>query len=193
MKVDLFFWSLTLLMKNMKKLILICVGLIFLAACHEKNKNKVSAAELMKSREIKKVSEAEILKKGGEIGSEILNSIQLTIADKVTSDGIDCHIDHWPEIDSLNEYYKSSIQRINEQTESNTELELQLLAAYQYNLENNLAPTSSVQKFDSKTVLFAYPIDKESSIYIYCLDSIGQSRAEMWSIRLPIKEIVTRL
>ncbi|SMD34972.1 hypothetical protein SAMN04488029_2274 [Reichenbachiella faecimaris] len=166
---------------------------VILFACHEQNKNKVSTAELMKSREIKKVSEAEILKKGGEIGNEILQSIQKMIPHFVKADAAICESHNWNALDSLKKAYKVKIDRVNGQSEGNSELELQLLIAYQYNLENNLKPTASVQKLDTKTVLFAYPIDIESNIYKYCLDSVSRRKAELWSVKIPIKEIIGRL
>lgn len=161
--------------------------------CHEQNKNKVSTAELMKSREIKKVSEAEILKKGGELGSQILSSLQKVVELKVNADTAICDMTMWTGLDSLAAKYQSKINRVNTLTVDKSNLEFQLLEAYQYNLENQLTPSASIQKLDEKTVVYAYPIDRESNIYNYCMDSISRQKAEMWRIKIPIKEIINRL
>ena len=172
---------------------LLSLAVLFTIACHEQNKNKVSPAELMKSREIKKVSEAEILKKGGEIGQEVLERVQAVSASNLMKDSALCDVSMWRELDSLESAYQAEIQKVNVESLTNSELELQLLSAYQYNLENNLAPTPSIQKQDARTVLYAYPIDSSSNVYKYCLDSVQQKQAEMWSIKIPIKEIINRL
>ena len=172
---------------------LLSLALLFTMACHEQNKNKVSTAELMKSREIKKISEAEILQKGGEIGNELLEQIQIISGSNLTIGSKLCEISKWEELDSIATNYQADIQKINVNSPISSELEVQLLSAYQYNLENYLKPTPSVQKLDAKTVLYAYPIDTSSNIYKYCLDSAERIRAEMWSIKIPIKEIIKQL
>lgn len=166
---------------------------VILFACHEQNKNKVSTAELMKSREIKKISEAEILQKGGEIGNEILVLAQAISTANLTNGSTMCEISEWVELDSLESSYQTEIQKVNVESPTISELELQLLSAYQYNLENNLEPTPSVQKQDQITVLYAYPIDSSSNIYKYCMDSVQQRQAQMWTFKIPIKEIIRKL
>ncbi|MEP2024985.1 hypothetical protein, partial [Reichenbachiella sp.] len=133
------------------------MSLLF-SACHEQNKNTVSTAELMKSREIKKVSDAEILKKGGEVGNQILSAVLEIASRNVNTETVNCEVDSWKAIDSLETTYQSRIERLNSNNQLISELELQLLAAYQYNLENNEKPTSSIQKLNSKTILYTYPI-----------------------------------
>ncbi|MEP3387637.1 MAG: hypothetical protein ABJO02_05585 [Reichenbachiella sp.] len=166
---------------------------VFLFACHEQNKNKISPAELMKSREIRKVSEAEILKKGEIIGREILESVIKLSTQKVNDTSTLCDEKDWKELDALVKMNQAKVQRINSKSENLTELELQLLEAYQYNLEQNMKPTGSIQKLDAKTALYAYPVDSNSNIYKYCMDSISRKSAELWTIKIPIKEIINKL
>ncbi|WP_422360841.1 hypothetical protein [Reichenbachiella sp.] len=183
----------SILEKKVRNFGLLSLAVLFTIACHQQNKNKVSPAELMKSREIRKVSEAEILKKGGEIGHEILELVQAISATNLMKDSALCEISEWRDLDSLESAYQVEIQKVNVEFPTNSELDLQLLSAYQYNLENNLDPTPSVQKLDAQSVLYAYPIDASSNIYKYCLDSVQRKQAEMWSIKIPIKEIINRL
>lgn len=184
-------------LKNMiiaiKKICVLCFALLIGASCHEQNKNKITPAELMKSREIRKVSEAEILQKAGELGVLMLDSIRDVVKSKSYSNTMSCEVSQWKELDAIEVDMKAEIKKVNQGSVGISELELQLLSAYQYNLENKLNPTASVQKLDSRTVLFAFPIDSTSNIYKYCLDSIERKNAEMWSIKFPVKEIVKRL
>lgn len=177
----------------MKKLIFCSLILLTICSCHEKNKNKISPAELMKSREIKKVSEAEILKEGTVMGDEIRTSLEVIISNQLGSDSSDCNFENWAAMDSIEFTYQSDIRKVNVKSEIKSDLEYQLLEAYQYNLENNLSATPAVQKLDQSTVLFTYPVTKESAVFKYCLDSTSRLSAEMWVIRMPIKEIVNRL
>lgn len=162
-------------------------------ACHEQNKNKVSPAELMKAREIKKVSEAEILQKGDLIGNEVLKHLNSLEVKHINSDTMQCDFNQWMGLDSLKENYDVDIQRISSKSSQLSELELQLLSAYQYNLENELEATASIQKLDAKTIIFAFPVDVKSMTYTFCLDSLEKQEAHIWSIRIPIKEVIHRL
>lgn len=173
--------------------LIIGVGLFLAMACHEKNKNKISPAELMKSREIKKVSEAEILKEGSALGSEIINELNTIVSFRVNEAQTDCTIENWNDLDSLTASHQSSIQRLSKKSEGLSDLEYQLLEAYQYNLDNDLSATPAIQKLDQSTVLYTYPINQESEIFQYCMDSTERLRAEMWAIKIPIKKIVNRL
>lgn len=167
-------------------------GLLFMT-CHEQNKNKIPPAELVKSREIKKVSEAEILRGGSALGDEIMKSVTLLFEIKTEQDSIECPPAKWPKLDSLTKVYGTNIRKVGAKTPAKTPLESQLLEAYQYNIENNLYLTPSVQKLDSKTVLYTHPIGKYSKHYKYCPDSASHKGSEMWSIKIPIKEIINKL
>lgn len=165
---------------------------LLFVACHEQNKNKISPAELVKSREIKKVSEAEILRGGSKIGDEILLAVNKIVQKRSERDSGACEPSGWHEMDSLSKAYNSKIQLVRSSSK-NEQLEAQLLDAYQYNLENDLAPTPSIQKLDNKTVLYAYPIGKGTTLYKYCMDSARRKNAEMWSLKIPIKEVINGL
>lgn len=170
--------------------LIFCLALL---SCHERNNNKVSPAELMKSREIRKVSEAEILQKGSQLGKETLALLLSVVSKRFGNDTLSCDMSQWTELDTLGAGHEMDINQINEKTAGLTELELQLLSAYQYNLENQIVPTSAVQKLDDKTVLFVYPISAESDIYQYCLDSMSRQAAHLWRFKIPIKAIISQL
>ena len=169
------------------------LSLIVLLGCHEQNNNKISPAELVKSREIKKVSEAEILKKGSEIGDKIMQSIVQIVDNRTSQNNDDCDIENWSEIDSLENKVQGNISLVNIESEGLSEMEMQLLEAYQYNLDENIAAIASVQKLDNNSVLYAYSVDKESIVYQQCMDSISRKKAAMWRILLPVKNIVRSL
>ncbi|UXX80485.1 hypothetical protein N7E81_05155 [Reichenbachiella carrageenanivorans] len=171
---------------------LICAVLI-LTACHDQNKNTISTVELMKTQEIKKVTEAEILQGGSLIGGEVMKVINQVIQKNINPDSPTCDISKWDELDTLAQFYKVEIDKVGNQTPNKSDLEFQLLEAYQYNLENDLTATAAVQKADRKTVLYAYPIAKNDLVYKYCMDSTQQTKAEMWRLKIPIKEIILRL
>ena len=158
-------------------------------ACHEQNKNKISPAELVKSREIKKVTEAEILQGGTILGDEI----RLLIDKIIETDSTACKTGKSLKIDSLATTYNTEIRLIGNATENPKMLESQLLEAYQYNLENDLVLTHSIQKLDNKTVLYTYPIGRGTKFYEHCMDSLRRQNAEMWSLKIPIKIIINRL
>lgn len=169
--------------------------IIFLltASCHEQNKNKVSTAELVKSREIRQISEAMLLNAGATLGDEIMMKISTSIQTKNLDDSISCDINRWTLLDSLEKAYESEIKVIDQGIANMTTLEYQLLEAYQYNLDNDLKMSSSIQKLDKKTVLYTWPVGKESKLYQQCLDSASRQKVKMWCLKIAVKHIIQQL
>lgn len=167
---------------------LILVLAILALGCHEQNKNKISPAELVKSREIKKVSEADLLKGAGLMAEEIIGKLDSLVDQRMNKDSIDCNTESWPAVDTLSKEYKAKIRLIRLASTNLSELEYQLLEAYQYNLENSLALTTSVQKLDERSVLYTSPLS--AGDWGHCQDSKGP---RIWSLKISIKEIISRL
>lgn len=172
-------------------IILILVSLsIFNCEPSGKKPSDMSPQELVKSREIKKISDIDILefaeKKGKALMTLIDNKILLlpknNTLDSVNFFSVYSAIKN----DSAFLDYEVNLRLISAYI-SNKEgqpdlVEAQIIEAYNYNLENNLPVSESIQLLEDKThVLFTKPI------------VINNRLAGMWSLKLSKKEIIANM
>jgi hypothetical protein len=162
-------------------------------ACQPQNNSNPSAKELIKSREIKKVSSALILKRGNDVGDKIILEIRNLLSQKThLLDSNLCNASHLSLLDTLENANHVSIRKINQASTNKTNLESQLLEAYLYNFENALPMSPSVQMADRKEVLYLIPVVPSEAIVRNCRSDTS-SFLGLWSITFPVKTLVDQI
>lgn len=210
------------------------VLIIMLAACDtgsQRNPNREALQEEIRNREPKKLSEAQITAEAYRQGQEIADKAQKqlfqNLKEAIEKAGVQeaiqfCHIQALPLTDSAALPYQASLKRTSLQfrnpKNAPTELEEQLLEAYQYNAEQSLPMEPNVQRIGQQYLLYTQPIVIKSELCLQChgepqkdiapqtlqvLDSLyPQDKARayqlgdfrgIWSIKLSKKEIVKAL
>jgi len=143
----------------------------------------------MKTHEIKKISDVDILNKALEIGNEIAQSSQGALSQKLMQsmkkDGIAesikfCHVAASPLTDSLSTIYKATIKRTSNKLRNPSNqpdaIETQLLDAYQYSFDNKLELKESVQVVNNeKSVLYTKPIMINNPTCLNCHGEPGKN------------------
>lgn len=145
--------------------------------------------EIMRSQEIKKVSEVDILNKARELGNELAGSSQTALSEKLAAsikeNGIPgsikfCRTVALPLTDSVGMANQVSIKRTsaklrNPENRPNA-LEGQLLEAYQYSFEHQLEMREEVQALNgTNSVLFTKPILLKNPVCLNCHGEIGNT------------------
>lgn len=170
----------------MRRSRLICFLLIpFLAlACNEQGtnqRNKEAFKEELKSRELKRATEAEISNAAYQQGSRIADIAQGLINKNLKSnDSVMLLLKHYKEVlltisDSLAPKEHVEIQRIgsrdNEQLDT---LEALILDAYLYNVEQKLPVEDNIQEIGKEFYLYTRPIVINDKTCLRCHGEIGQ-------------------
>jgi hypothetical protein len=160
---------------------------LLLVACTATNQDGRQIKEIMKSREIKKVSEVDILNKAMEIGNMIADSSQMELSrnliQSIKKNGIKSSIEFCNSAagkitNSLSAKYQAEIKRTslktrNENNEPN-QIEAQILEAYEHAASNNVQISPSVQAIDNTNqVLFTKPILIKNPVCLNCHGNIG--------------------
>ncbi|MFY0650818.1 MAG: DUF3365 domain-containing protein [Cyclobacteriaceae bacterium] len=165
---------------------LVLVISVLVSCTATSNQDGHRTQEIMKSREIKKVSEADILNKSLEIGNLIADSIQKTLSSKLVqsmqSDGLNatikfCSANAISLTDSLSKEYSASIRRTsfkyrNPANEPDS-VESQLLNAYQHSVKNKRALRESANILGNE-VLFTKPILLGNPVCLNCHGKVGK-------------------
>ena len=151
------------------KRVFISVALIpmLLFACSDQKIDTTKAREEMEAREIKVVSDAQILEEAMKLGAKL--SEQFSISE--TKDSLSFNL-------GTDTVHQKAYYLFDEPNELNGKEE-QLFEAYAYNKKNGLASEPNIQKLENGTVLlYTRPM-------VYKDSTIG-----MWSIKLNRKDIV---
>ncbi|MDN5202065.1 DUF3365 domain-containing protein [Fulvivirgaceae bacterium BMA10] len=166
---------------------------VLFAACSMDSKkvDQKSVAEEMKNREIKKVSDSEILSSAHERGAEIAAMAQAALSKKLfevvsnqgTGKAIEyCNIAAYPILDSLSETHHAEIRRVSlklrNPKDAPDELERQLLEAYEFNVEKGLELTENIQEIDDQYILFTKPISIGSPMCLKCHGEVRKDISE---------------
>jgi len=201
----------------------------FLYSCTtDKKVDSDSIKKEINSREIVHVTEAEILEKAHEIGNTIAINSQQALGAKLkgalSSGGVEnainyCNLQAMPLADSLSKAYNAEIRRVSTKNrnpaDAPSELESQILEAYQTQLADSLPLTTNVQPLGNDQYLFTKDIIIDNTLCLSCHgtaeNGLASSTADlikskypadkatgyqmgdlrgMWSIVLPKKNIV---
>lgn len=208
---------------------------LFFTGCGERSSHNVNNGALeeeIQNREIKKVSEADITRAALQKGAFIADTAQKLLFSKLMqqlrqTDSLKdalayCNTNAYSLTDSLSKVFKADIRRVSLKTRSKNndpdELELALLDAYLYNIENGLPLEENVQEVDGDYILYTKPITIESPLCLTCHGEVGKDISPehlqeirklypgdkavgykmgdfrgMWSIKLSKKEIIKAL
>lgn len=162
--------------------------LLFTGSCGEKNNNRNNPAflEELANRELKKVSDADIMTAAyeqGRIVAKISQDVLLAaLQEKTQNEGISnalafCNNNAYPLADSIGSETRVEIKRVSFKTRNQLNkpdsLESMLLDSYSYNVENNLDLDDNVQKIDDDYLLYTKPITIDSPICLQCHGKIG--------------------
>ena len=152
----------------MKRVLSIAVLLpLFLYSCGDQKIDTTAAREEMEAREIKVVSDAQILEQATKLGKELSAEFKVISSDQ----GIEFSF-------GKDTIYQKAHYLFGE-SNTLTGKELELFKAYDYNTKNGIASEVNVQKLDEgKTLLYNSPIQ------------LGDSTIGIWSIKFSRKEIV---
>lgn len=170
---------------------LLIAFLFFLMSCHEKGTNQINKKafkEEVKSRELKRVSNAEISNAAYEQGISIVKAAEKILFSAVhnalaQNDSLAAAIEfyrlaHHTVKDSLALEYNAIINRVSLKNTSKTnepnELERILLDAYLYNVENKLPLEDNIQEIDKSYFLYTQPIMINSIECLRCHGEIGK-------------------
>lgn len=151
----------------------------------DKKVNSDAVRDEIKSREIKKITEAELVSKVHEIGNTIALNTKKTLGKNLQNamqnggveNAIDfCNLNAMPLVDSLSQYFGAEIRRVSIKVRNPldfpNDLEQELLDAYAYQWKDSLALQANVQALENDTYLFTKPILIDNALCLSCHGSI---------------------
>ncbi len=167
--------------------ILSIVGMVLLSCGGDQSQLDSKALKKeMSDREIKKISESEILNLAKERGDKIATQAQMALGSKLKEALQEggpvhalefCNVNAYPLLDDLRETYNVSIKRASLRTrnpdDKPNDIEAQILDAYQYNIENELELNDNLQKLGDSAILFTRPISLNNGICLNCHGEVG--------------------
>jgi hypothetical protein len=214
-------------MKNLPFLLIVLMVL----GCNSKHISDAEREKVkseMKSREVKKLLDADILNEGkrkSELLADSAQSLLFAELKRVISEqGIEaaipyCHSNAYRLVTSVAENNGTTIKRVSLKTRNPNNkpdaTELEILEAYSYVSEQNMALTEEVRfSEDKRYVLYTKPISIQSALCLNCHGTIGSEVLPtvadkiislypndqaigyklgdlrgMWSIKMPLQEV----
>ena len=217
----------------MKQIPYILVLSLLLFACGPRERvSKTVFDEVNSSMEAKKLSDAQITEEalvwGDSISTEAQAQFMESLQNAVQQGGFEgalafCNLNSAPITEELNSKHGVTIRRTSNRARNMKNLpseeELQILEAYEYNMENSIENEPNIQRIEGGEVLLytkaivissefclachgepekdinAHVLNKIDSLYQGDLArnfEVGDLRG-MWSLRLPKKSVVNRL
>lgn len=222
----------------MKNPAILLVGAIFvISGCNFSGKKRVpdfgeKVNEQKDGHEVKRINEGEIFNKSKELGGEIASQAQKaliqTLTKAIEEKGLEGAVEHCnlvglQIVEEAGKNFNASVKRtaLKYRNKANkpTDKEQELLEAYEFNAENNLAMEDNIQLVDDgKTVLFTRAIMLGAPLCLNChgttetdiLPAIMSSIQElypddmatgfspgefrgMWAISIPKREVIKRI
>ncbi|MFY0626053.1 MAG: hypothetical protein JXR07_07155 [Reichenbachiella sp.] len=159
------------------------ITVLFISACSAlEGEQKTNVNDIIKSQEIKRVSKAEIMIHAEKIGKQVENHFRLLI-EKKNCDFLEMKND--TTLIKTNGVLTYGFKKIDFTTID----EQQTFEAYQYNAENQMDLTSSIQPLGQDKILYAFAsllkVENLKACNIDTTNSMG-----MWSIIFPVSAIV---
>ena len=151
----------------------------------DKRVNNDAVKKEMASREIKKITEAEIVGKAHQIGSMIAMNTKKTLGKNLQqalmNGGVEnaigfCKINAMPLVDSLSESFDAKIRRVSMRARNPNdvpnEIESMILEAYEHQWKDSLTLQANVQEIDEENYLFTQPIFIDNALCLSCHGSL---------------------
>lgn len=163
---------------------LIAIGCLIIGCGNPESQQGLITKDVAKEldeREIRVISEAEIVERAFEYGRKVADSAQASLIQELMqaieaggiTNAIDyCNVNALPLLQSMSDEYGVEVRRAsnrwrNPQDQPN-EAEMPLLEAYEYNMENGLELTDNVQKIGTDYILYTKPIVIGSGLCLNC-------------------------
>lgn len=195
-------------------------------ACNEQGtnqRNNKAFQEELKSRELKRATEAEISNAAYQQGARIVDIAESLISESLRSnDSIKTLLVHYQDAilainDSLAQKEDIQVQRISSQYNAPNSMEGIILDAYLYNIEQSLRVEDNIQEIDKEYFLYTRPIILNDDTCLRCHGEVGADLLEadakyieqkhpelptgytkgefmgMWSIKMSRKEVIRAL
>lgn len=209
---------------------ILCLLFLFaVVSCDMKGRrmDQESIREEKKNREIKRVREVDVLNAALEEGrsvveiaqEELLNRLQQAIDQHGVAGAVEyCNVQALPLMDSLSQAGKIKVRRVSHRfrnpEDKPGEIEVQLLNAYDYSIEQNEDPGDNIQMLDNGKILYTKPIVIKTPLCLNCHGAENMIAADtrarieqlypqdkatgfeqgdlrgMWSIELEKKEVI---
>jgi len=151
----------------------------------DKRVDKESVKQELENREIKKITEAEIVTKVHEIGNSIALNTKKTLGKNLQKalqeGGVEnaisfCNINALPLVDSLNKHYNAKIKRVTLKARNPNNLpssaEKELLEAYAFQWADSIPLQTNVQVIEENTYLFTKAILIDNALCLQCHGSM---------------------
>jgi hypothetical protein len=169
-------------MKQLLILAISCFLLLSINQCtSDKKVNTEAVKNEIKSREIKKVTEAEIVSRVMELGKAAAlgskqtlgKNLQQALQDGGVEYAIDfCNLNAMPIVDSLSKNFDATIKRVSLKVRNlddyPSDLEKQILEAYEYQWKDSIPLQANVQAIGEDQYLFTQPIMVENALCLTC-------------------------
>lgn len=152
----------------------------------DKKVNNDAVRQEIKSREIIKVSDAEIVEKAHEIGNAIAAASKKTLGQnlqKAMKEGGPeraisfCNLNAAPLTDSLSKAYGAQIKRVSLKARNLGDIpdatERDLLEAYAFQMNDSIPLQSNVQELEGDIYLFSKPILIDNALCLTCHGTVG--------------------
>lgn len=152
-----------------------------LSCTSDKKTDTAAIKKEIKNREIKKVTEAEIVNKVHELGKSIALATKKTLGknlqNAMQNGGVEnavtyCNLAALPLVDSLSRSFDAEIRRVtlkprNPNNDAN-EIEMKIMEAYDFQHKDSIALEANVQTLPNNKYLFTKPILVESALCLTC-------------------------
>jgi len=180
----------------MNKMRIYHIGLIiilsgFIDCTSDKQVNTEEVKKEIASREIKKITEAEIVNKVHEIGSMIASTTKKTLGKNLQqalmNGGIEnaigyCKLNAMPLVDSLSETFDAKIRRVTmlprNPDDLPNDIEKRILEAYTYQWKDSAVLKTNVQTIDEGNYLFTQPIFIDNGLCLNCHGSLNNGLSQ---------------
>lgn len=157
----------------------------FLLSCSAfEGKQKTNVNEIIKTQEIRQLSQADVMLAAESFGESIL--------EKINASTVNCDSLRFKSyIDSLSITFEGKITLGKSRGDFLLKEEKDLLDAYEYNVNQNVKSRNAIQMLDSKTAIYSVPFFDSK----YCEDRMSQDSTSltMLSIVYPTKSAINNM
>lgn len=137
--------------------IIVSVYLCASSCTPQERKSRDFIAEGMKSRKIKRVTDAQLLSAATDFGKKAINKLNEVVLPKIdASKPFDCQIAQYLPKDTKF-MYVMDYRLVCQETQAKYEKEKQIFQAYNYNSLNDKELTENIQKIDNEAIIYTAP------------------------------------
>ena len=157
------------------------------------------AVEKMKSMQIKRVTDSQVIEIVDDWGKRIVKQAQLQLESALTKSVSDnsqlCLLNTLPKLDTLEKMYAVEISLLGAKDRKNPALSLteqELINAYVYNAENQIKPVSNIQKVGDSVLIYSVPVSIGNIICQKCFPNEATHLA-LWHVKFRKNEVIRKV